>query len=72
MRLAIRKHAQKSRSNSKQVVQKQDQSTNKIPKQVKNIYKPKLEQSVEQQGVKNRKGRVYMAKIKQGLEDFKG
>jgi len=49
MRLAIRKHAQKSRSNSKQVVQKQDQSTNKIPKQVKNIHKPKLEQSVEQQ-----------------------
>jgi len=40
--LTILKHAQQSRSNTKASKAKARPITNKIPKQVKNIHKPKL------------------------------
>ena len=42
MRLAILKHAQRSESNNKASKAKARPITNKIPKQVKNIHKPKV------------------------------
>jgi len=71
MRLAILKHAQKSRGKNKASSAKQDQSSDTATKASQNMYKQKsYDNCLSSRGLKTGKGRVHMATNKPGQGDL--